>query len=289
MKVSPRCLRSLAILMGVLQLSACSLFSDDEIEPAELVDFEETVELDSQWSRRIGDQGEEELYVRLSPALHGEVIYAANINGKVFAIHRHKDDLLWKTDVDAELVSAVGAGGDLVLVATVEGILIALRATDGTELWRKPLSSEMLAAAQVEEDRVVVQTMDGKATGLSAVSGEILWSYSTSVPPLTLRASAAPLLENGVAYLAFPNGSVVALDSRTGLLLWQQQVSLPSGRNELERLINFDGKPLLSGGDLYVASYQGNAVSMEKQKGRPQWEENYPLLALYLRRMETCS
>jgi len=267
-------LKILALIIFAIPLSACSLFSsDDEVEPAELVEFEEVVELDSLWSRGVGDQGEEELYLRLTPAIDGSVIYAANIDGKVFAIDRYEDDRLWKMDVDAELVSAVGAGNGLVLVGTSEGILIALRQEDGHEIWRSPLSSEMLSAAQVDADVVVVQTMDGKASGLNALNGEKLWTYATSVPPLTLRASASPLLENGIAYLAFANGNFVALNQRNGLLLWEQRISFPQGRNELERLINFDGKPLVSGNDLYVASYQGNAVSLEKTRGRLQWEE----------------
>lgn len=267
-------IKILVLAIFASQLAACSLFSDDdEIEPAELVDFEEVIELDSLWSRSVGDQGEEELYLRLTPAIDGGVIYAANVDGKVFAIDRYEDDRLWKVDVDAELASAVGAGGGLVLVGTTEGILIALRQEDGQDIWRTALSSEMLAAAQVDGDVVVVQTMDGKATGLDAASGKKLWTYATNVPPLTLRASASPLLENGIAYLAFANGMFVALNQRSGLLLWEQHISFPQGRNELERLINFDGKPLTSGNDLYVASYQGNAVSLEKTRGRMQWEE----------------
>lgn len=270
----PSWLKSLALVVFATQISACSLFSSDEVEPADLVDFEEVIELDSLWSRRMGDQGEEELYLRLTPVIDGSVIYAANVNGKVTAVDRYKDDRLWKVDVDADLVSAVGAGNGLVLVGTSEGILIALRQEDGHEIWRTPLSSEMLAAAQVDEDIVVVQTMDGKATGLNALNGEKIWTYATSVPPLTLRASASPLLEGGVAYLAFANGKFVALNQRNGLLLWEQHISFPQGRNELERLINFDGKPLILGNDLYMASYQGNAVSVEKSRGRVQWDES---------------
>lgn len=264
----------LAILTA--HLSACSLFSsEEEVEPAELVDFEEVIELDSLWSRRIGDQGEAELYVRLTPAIDGRIIFAANVDGKVFAIDRYENDRLWKVDVEAELVSAVGAGGGLVLVGSTEGILIALRQEDGSERWRVPLSSEMLAAAQVEGDIVVVQTMDGKAAGLNATNGAILWTYSTGVPPLTLRASASPLLDGGVVYLAFANGNFVALNPQNGLLLWEKKISIPQGRNELERLINFDGQPLVSGNDLYVGSYQGSIVSLEKMQGRIQWAEKF--------------
>ncbi len=235
------------VLFGLLvHLSACSLFNDDDIEPAELVDFNEVIELDSIWSRRIGNQGEEDLYLRLTPAIDGGVIFAANIDGVVIAIDRNEDERLWKVDLDTALASAVGAGNGLVFVGTSEGVLIALQQENGSEVWRAPLSSEMLSAAQIDGDVVVVQTMDGKATGLNALNGERLWVYSTNAPTLTLHTSATPLLEDGVAYMVFANGKFIALNERNGLLLWEQQISFPQGRNELERLINFDGKPLVS-------------------------------------------
>lgn len=271
--------RACALLVLISWLSSCSLFSsDEENEPAELQDFDEIVELDSLWSRRIGDQGEEELYIRLTPAIDGDRIYAANVDGKVFAIDRREDDRLWKVDVDAQLLSAVGAGEGLVLVGSTEGILIALKQEDGSELWRVPLSSEMLAAPQVEAGMVVVQTMDGSASGLKAATGETVWTYNTTLPSLTLRMSGTPVLDNGTAYMAFASGKVIALDSESGLLRWQQTVALPKGRNELERLINFDGKLLVTGSDVYAGSYQGSVAAVDKNQGRISWSEEASVL-----------
>lgn len=262
---------TLALLSG---LSACSLFSsEDEQEPAGLVDFEEIVELDSQWSRRLGDQGDDELYLRIQPVIDGDSIYAANVDGKVYAFDRHEGDRHWKTDVDTSLIGAVGAGGGLVFLSTSEGVLIALRQQDGSEAWRNTLSSETIAPAVAENDTVVVLSLDGNAMGFDVATGEKLWTYNTPVPALTLRTSATPLLENGIAYVVFPNGEMMALNARTGLLLWKVQVALPKGRNELERLISFDGEPLTSGNDMYVGSYQGNVSSLDKQRGRLQWQE----------------
>ncbi len=258
----------------VLSLSSCSWFSsNDTPEPAKLVSFKSTADLDRKWSNHIGDQGDEELYVRLMPFIEGDVIYAATAKGDVTAIDRNKGNDLWDIDTDEQLISAVGAGDGLVLVGTVNGVLIALAQEDGKELWRVNLSSEMLAAAQASDGIVIAQTIDGKVVGLDRNSGTQRWQYSASVPSLTLRTSASPVLDNGVAYIAFANGKVVALDSHSGLQVWEQQVTLPEGRTELERIIDFGGKPLLVGTDVYVAGYQGKAAMLDKAKGSVQWVE----------------
>jgi len=256
----------------ILNLSSCSS-SSDELKPAELVSFKSTADLDRKWSNHTGDQGKEELYIRLMPVIAGDVIYAANAKGKVKAIDKRNGDTLWSVATDESLISAVGAGDGLVLVGTVNGVLIALAQEDGKEVWRVNLSSEMLAAAQASDGVVIAQTIDGKVVGLDRNNGAQRWQYSASVPSLTLRTSSSPVIDNGVAYIAFANGKVVALDSHNGLLIWEQQVTLPEGRNELERIIDFGGKPLLVGTDIYVADYQGKAVMLDKAKGDIQWAE----------------
>jgi len=259
---------------ALLSLTACSWFSsDEELKPAKLVSFHSTADLDRKWSNHVGKQGEVELYIRLMPVIAGDVIYAANAKGKVTAIDRNSGDDIWSVKTHESLISAVGAGDGLVLVGTVNGVLIALQQEDGKEMWRANLSSEMLAAANAADGVVIAQTIDGKVVGLDRASGVLRWQYNVSVPSLTLRTSASPVLDNGVAYIAFANGMVVALNSQNGLLIWQQQVTLPEGRTELERIIDFDGKPLLIGGDLYIAGYQGKAAMLDKAKGDLQWSE----------------
>lgn len=264
----------LFLVTTMLGMGGCSMFSsDDELEPAELVDFDETVDVDRKWSNRIGEQGEPELYIRLMPVIEGDRIFVASTDGEVTALEREDGDDVWDVDTDANLISAVGSGDGLVFVGTENGVLIALEQTDGKERWRVPLSSEMLAAASAADGIVVAQSIDGKVVGLATENGEKRWQYSASIPSLTLRASASPVIEQGMVFLAFANGRVAALRLDNGLQVWEQQVSLPEGRSELERLIDFDGRPVLLGDDLFVASYQGHAAMLDRQRGQLQWLE----------------
>ena len=260
--------------VALLSLSACSWFSsDDEPQPAELADFDASADLDKKWSNHVGDQGDVELYIRLGPVIVGDVMYAASADGDVTAIDRNDGDDLWDISTDESLIGAVGGGDGLVLVSTVNGVLIALSSDDGKELWRAKLSSEMLAASQAAEGVVVAQTIDGKISGFDKANGTLLWQYNATVPTLTLRSSGSPVLDSDTAYIALSSGRVIALNIRTGLQLWEQQVTLPEGRTELERLLNYDGQPLLVGSDLYVSGYQGRVTALEKNTGKIEWSE----------------
>lgn len=264
----------LLLLIILLPLSACSLFSDDdEQEPMALEKIDKTIKIKKHWSRRLGFQGEDEMHMRLLPMLDGDSIYAVNAKGRVYALNKESGKKRWVMDTNEWISSAVGAGENVVAIATVNGELLVLDQANGQELWRVQLSSEMLAAAQIRAGVLVAQTIDGVVLGFDKGSGNILWRYQAVLPSLTLRGSATPVVSGGVCYLGFANGKVVALDLHTGLLRWEQQVSIAEGRTELERLIDFDGQPLVVGSDLYIAGYQGNAAAMDKTRGQGLWIE----------------
>ncbi len=265
--------RVLLIVLAFV-VGGCSWFSkEDKIEPDELVDIESTIKIKKQWSVDVGSQGKDELYTRLLPAIDGDRIYAASIKGTVTAYDRREGDEIWDTNIKETITSAVGAGSGVVLVGTINGDLVALSQLDGEEQWRTNLTSEMLAAAQASGSVVVAQTIDGKVMGVDLNTGKRLWGYTAAMPALTLRGSGTPALVGNIGYFGFASGKVVALDVETGLLVWQQQAAYPEGRTELERLVDFDGKPLVIGKELYVASYQGRAVAMDRMQGRAMWAE----------------
>ena len=48
---------------------------------------------------------------------------------------------------------------------------------------------------------------------------------------------------------------------------------LPEGRSELERMVDADTRPLVSGGAVFVGAYQGRVKSLSRRDGRPRWEQ----------------
>ncbi len=277
MSIFASAVRRAALLVSLtLVLPACSWLNDDKEKEviAPLVDLpEQAVKLDDAWSRGVGGQGDEDLALTLTPAVDGEVIYAASAGGVVTALDRNSGDVRWKHDTDADLISAVGADSHLVVVSDQNGKVYALDAGSGEQRWQAQASSEVLAAAATDGDVVVVQAVDSRVQAFDVATGKSRWSYSASQAVLSLRGNSAPVIRDGVVYMAFDTGKIAALDAKTGLLRWEQRFIVPDGRSELERVIDVQGNPLVTASDVMVGCYQGAVISLARERGQPQWEE----------------
>src|SRR5690606_6924014 len=97
-------------------------------------------------------------------------------------------------------------------------------------------------------------------------------SYESTPAVLTLRGTGAPVVTNQLAVAGLSSGKVIALDVQRGIPVWEQRVAVPQGRSELERMVDIDGGLLLSGGTLYVVTYQGQLAALDLMSGRPLWQ-----------------
>jgi outer membrane protein assembly factor BamB len=163
-------------------------------------------------------------------------------------------------------------GEGLVIVGTSDAEVIALDQGTGEERWRARVSSEVLSAPTAGSGVIVVHTVDGKLFGLESTNGNERWLYEREVPVLTLRGSGSPVLSGGAAIVGMAGGKLIALRVDNGNLLWDQNVTVPSGRSELERMADIDGDPIVMGGGVFVATYQGDVAAVEQRSGRLAWQ-----------------
>lgn len=288
----------LLTLSALLFSAGCSWFSwlpwvgDDEdkdpLEPAELVKFKEEVEIDTEWKRGIGD-GLGRKYLRLRPLVLADRVYAADGYGYVAAFDRYSGKKVWDKRVDTvqrgvlsslnffdrrdrSFVGGLGTGAGMVFVGTTTGLVVALSGADGEERWRTNVQGEVLAASTAEEGLVFTQTIDGRLIALKEDSGEQVWSFRNPVPVLTLRGTSSPVYSAGAVITGFASGKVSAIRASNGEPVWEQRVMLPEGRSELERIVDVDGMPLISAGNVYVASFQGRVKALRQRDGSQIWE-----------------
>ncbi|MDD2048966.1 outer membrane protein assembly factor BamB [Pseudomonas putida] len=262
-----------AVLTLAILAAGCSSNSKKELPPAELTKFTEEVVLKKQWSRSIGD-GQGESFNMLVPAIENDRIYAADVTGVVMAMDRNTGDVAWKKDLELPVSGAVGVGYGMVMLGTLRGEVIALDASTGEQRWRSRVTSEVLAPPATNGDVVVVQTQDDRVIGLDASTGDRRWIYESTPAVLTLRGTGAPIVTNHLAVAGLSTGKVIALDTRNGVPVWEQRVAIPQGRSELDRVVDIDGGLLLSGGTLYVTSYQGRVAGLDLESGRVLWQRD---------------
>ena len=258
------------LIVAALAVSACSKDDEIELEPAKLVDIQTTIDIKKLWSAKLGGDAEF-LRVNLQPAGDGNRIYAASRDGKVSAFQPETGKRDWQTELDAELSAGPGVGEGLVAVGTADGILVVLDAKTGTERWRADLKGETLSAPVITGDLVIVVTIDNRLHALRALDGKERWVVEQSIPRLTMRGSATPAIAGNSVIAGFDNGRLLAVDLDSGNVIWDSMLAPPSGRSDLERLSDIDGRISVVGQDVYASGYQGRIAAVAVESGQVLW------------------
>ncbi len=254
-------------------LGACAGGKDTSEPPAELQPFEATVQVDKLWSGKVGGKSER-LRLGLRPATDGARIYAGSYDGQVTSFDAENGDKIWSVKTGLALTAGPGFGDGLLAFGTADGILLVLDAATGAERLRQATGSEVLAPPTIGSGVVVVRTVDGRLRGFSASNGATLWSVEQSLPTLTLRGNTAPRLAGTIVVSGFNNGRVGAYEIVNGDPVWEVAIANPTGRSELERLVDVSAGLQIVGNDVYVVGYHGRAVGIDLQTGVVLWQQD---------------
>ncbi|MEJ2515693.1 MAG: outer membrane protein assembly factor BamB [Gammaproteobacteria bacterium] len=268
------CRAGLGMLACSVLLSGCSLFgdSDEPVEPpAELTDFERSVDVDQVWDVSVGP-GAELLRLGLRPAVQGGRVFAAGRDGRVVSLDLASGKSEWTTETELRLSAGPGVGAGLVVVGSSDGAVVAIDAASGAEVWRTRLSGEVLATPAASRGVVVVRSVDGRLRGLDAADGTELWTVEQTPPRLSLRGNGDPVIAGDLVVAGFDNGRIAAYTLREGVPVWENYVSTGRGRTELERLADVDATPVLVGNDIYVVSYHGRLANVAPESGQVLWD-----------------
>ena len=273
-----RIIRLLFIFTLSLSLGACSTFSglkfwgdeDEEEGPVELIRITESVNLDSKWNKKFGSNNN---FGRLVPAFSNNIIIHISSSGYLAAVDSDSGTDLWTKETEDLVSGAITVAFKKIFYGTLDGDLVALDFKDGTEIWRSQVSSEILSPPVTNGSTVAAQTSDGKITGFNVKDGEQKWVHQNTIPKLTLRGTATPILSKGFIFTGFANGKVSMIYPDSGAIRLEIPVTINEGKSELERVIDVDGKSVVSNDILVSASYQGNITAIDLQQGQVAWQE----------------
>ena len=273
-------LKAAAMLLAITaSMSACSYipwFGDDEEveielrEPVELSEFVPEVRIEQNWQASLGGEAEKN-FIQLKPHVFDDKIAFTQTGGKV-SVHELASGRVIVSGNVAGLISAgVGGNAQYLVVGTHDGVVAAINSNDGTEAWSTNVASEVVAIAHTNDDLAVLRTNDNRILGLSINTGEKLWTVTETPPALTLRGASVPVVRDGVIYAGMDNGKVIAISTQSGNVVWEARVSVPSGRSELERLVDVDGQIAIDDNFVYAASFHGRVVAISRDNGRVRW------------------
>ncbi|SFR43068.1 Beta-barrel assembly machine subunit BamB [Marinobacter daqiaonensis] len=258
--------------LAALALAGCS--STENFEEADPVpEVVSSVSLEARWSLQVGD-GYDGKYLHLRPTVVGGSLYAVSADGELVAVGPATGEVRWRRTLGETIMAGVGGDSRNLYVVTADAELMALNRRDGEELWRLRMPNEVLAPPRSNGSLVLTQTIDGRVVAADTRSGERLWQFDAPSPALSVRDTAPPVVGSELALISLANGRLVALSTDSGQPVWQYTVGEPSGRTELERLVDVTAEPVIVEGAALVAGYQGKLALVDLRNGQEIWSRS---------------
>jgi len=279
------------LLTGMLLLTGCAgmetvtdmisgigdLFADEDNAdpPAKLPeendgDYQPEVQSELLWQESVG-KGADQKFLKLIPVVRAGRIYVGSHDGKLQARSIVNGDLIWETETEHLLAAGPGIGSQLLIMGSSHGEVLAFDLDTGLQKWSATVSSEVLAVPVIAKGKVIIRTTDGKIVALRENDGGFIWSAEHSVPALSIRGAGSPLVLDDVVIAGGANGKLFALQLSDGKALWESTIVMPSGRSEVERLVDLDVDPIESRGSVYISSYQGGTSAVSESDGEVVW------------------
>lgn len=266
-----------SILLILFALTACSNPKVVRV-PTPLVEMTSPYALDKQWQLQLdafNPSDSHGLYFAQTP----EAVYLATPTGGLTKAHkanqdRWRDQVIWQTKFQAAIVSGPTIVDDKVVIGTAKGQVIAVTQKDGSMAWITQLSSEVLSRPVVAEGKVFVRTVDGKVAALNTQTGAKEWVVEHELPNLSFRGIAPISYAAGKLYIGWETGQVQSLEAKTGALNWQIQLIVPSGRTDLERMVDIQATIIVKDERVFVLGYQGKLTALNVRSGNLFWSKD---------------
>ena len=153
-------------------------------------------------------------------------------------------------------------------------IVCAAPAAEPAALAYTPVTASRLAQPEPDDWLMYRRTYDSQAySPLAQIdTGNVarlqpLWTFSTGVEE---AHQAPPLVNDGIMFITTPRNQVLALDARTGELIWRYRRGLPA---DLFQLHPTNRGVALWGDRVYLATVDAFLVALDARTGKVVWEK----------------
>jgi outer membrane protein assembly factor BamB len=264
-----------AVLMGAMLLFglvACS--SDkDKVTAKPLAAVQNPTTFKMVWRGQTGN-GTGKSIINYAPVLVNDQLYTVSENGTIVVYNAENGRVVWQKKVGKLLSSGLTVGDDKLFVNDNQGELLALNASNGATVFTANLPNRSFAAPAYANGIVITKTIDEQMLAFNAADGSQLWSYEGNVPNMILQGGSSPVINDGIVIQGSADGKVTLVTLDKGQLLWQRAAAQPNGISDLARMVDIDANPIISNNVIYVGSYQGSLVAIDKFKAAPIWEHS---------------
>lgn len=264
-------LRALLVLALASSLGGCFLWPSTPKGPlpSPVPAFQPTTEIRSLWRGSAGATDE----ALLQPAVVKDSVFAAGRNGVVVRYDQGRE--VWRVKTMPRLSGGVAADDETVVVGSSDGQLLALDAIKGSERWRVSIGGEVLGTPLVTGGLVLVRVGDNQIAAYNVADGKRKWIYQRAQAALALRTHSGFARVGDLVVAGFPSGKLVAVTLAGGFPRWEATIATPRGSNELERMADVVGSPIVAGDVICVGAFQGRVGCVDRDSGVVRWARDF--------------
>ncbi|MCD6045392.1 MAG: bamB [Gammaproteobacteria bacterium] len=256
-----------ALLLG---LAACS--SDEEkVTTKPLAAVQNPATLKILWRGHTGN-GNGKSSINYAPVLADGQLYTVSENGTMVVYDAQSGRVIWQKKAGTPLTSGPTVGDGKLFVNDNQGELLVFNASNGAKLLTIDLPNRSFAAPAYSKGIVITKTIDEQMLAFNADNGSPIWSYEGNVPTMILQGGSSPVINDDIVIQGSADGKVTLVTLDKGQLLWQRAAAQPNGISDIARMVDIDANPLIHNNVIYVGSYQGSLVAIDKFNATPIWE-----------------
>jgi len=203
--------------------------------------------------------------------IYEDFLFSINHDGHIKKFDMKNGSLLWEKEFNFKVSAGLSGDSELIYFVTSEGDLWCLD-HNGKELWKTYVGGQVTVTPLPNSDFVTIKLNFNKFIQVNNLDGSIQWSYQAPNPPLTIKSQGKMLFANGVIYSGLPGGKLIAIEAKTGIMIWEVAVAQSKGVTEIDRANDVTSQPIIDGPIIYSVSSSGKIAAFERRTAQSLWD-----------------
>ena len=206
-----------------------------------------------------------------SPVFDNNVIYAATITGRIYAVHKYQRKIKWHYNIGSPIVSSPLLENDILIAATFDSwvketnrslgknLLVALSTKTGEEKWIIDIDGDVFSSPCIAQDMIIIGSMNKTLSAIDTHNGNVKWTFETEG-----EIWSSPSFNGDQVFVGSDDGFLYCLNL-DGKLQWKTKLN---GKVRSSSPCLSDDNKLL-----FIGTHNGGIYCMNQFNGLVKWDK----------------
>lgn len=196
--------------------------------------------------------------VRSSPSIVENTLFVGDDAGSVYALDVSDGRKRWEFQTQDEIIASPVPFEDKLLIASYDGALYAIAQSDGKQIWKYATEDKLHATPAAAEGHALIAGCDGKLHVVKLSDGSGVRKINIGGP-----SGSAAAIAGEVAYLATQSNQVLALNWKSGEVVWLFE--------DPDRQFPFLSSAAIGERSIFVGGRDKRFRAIDRQTGKTVW------------------